>query len=652
MRPTRRRLLAAAVAAPAAALVIRRPLRLLDDAGATSADGLGMSSSGLRLDGADLAGYSLSWIDSPGVAADVRALTAAGWSAWEPVEADRGHGPEDPRRRHGPPVLVPGAIEHQIVPRSGTVDLRAHPLAAVPAGPADYAAPTVTSPVTGLEIIDRSSWADRGRVQTWDCGIRSSLFGKGCRSDVGLRHALVHHTVTANDYAATAVPALLVGIQSYHIDTRGWDDIAYNFVVDRFGRIWQAREGDLYEPITGGHTTGLNTESVGVAVLGNFADQAAPQEVVDAVSRLLGWKLGIHGVDPLGSNLVRSTGGDYADTGDLVHVLNIAGHRDHQITACPGNYLYSRLGEIRIAAAELVPVYGFVGPRYAPDRVVLEGWTVERFAPTTPVTVEIAVDEVPVELTADLDVAELTISEFDLARYQIDNAAAGPAHGFRQSVPIDLDTRSITVTARAGDGRTALLVDLVMFATFIDVEPDLWYSDAVYWLRQNGLTTGTQPGLFEARDRLTRAQMATFLWRFMDSPGATRPLPFADVPDGTWYTDAVRWLYEAGITTGTSPDTFAPDQFITRGQMATFLWRLCGRIEPTDLGSFADVVAGSYYEKAVAWLNETAITTGVSPTEFAPESTVIRAEMAVFLHRLATTPAAWTAVAPSSFVTI
>jgi len=366
----------------------------------------------------------------------------------------------------------------------------------------------------------------------------------------------------------------------------------------------------------------------------------------------LGWKLGIHGVDPLGSNLVRSTGGDYADTGDLVPVLNIAGHRDHQITACPGNQLYSRLGEIRIAAAELVPVYGFVAPRYAPDRVVLQGWTVERFAPTTPVTVEIAVDGVPVELTADLDVAELTISEFDLARYQIDNAAAGPAHGFRQSVPIDLDTRSITVTARAGDGRTARLVDLVMFATFIDVEPDLWYSDAVYWLRQNELTTGTQPGLFEAKDRLTRAQMATFLWRFMDSPVATRPLPFADVPDGTWYTDAVRWLYEAGITTGTAPDTFAPDEFITRGQMATFLWRLCGRVEPAHLRSFADVVAGSYYEKAVAWLNETAITTGVSPTEFAPESTVIRAEMAVFLHRLATTPAAWTAVAPSSFVTI
>ena len=146
--------------------------------------------------------------------------------------------------------------------------------------------------------------------------------------------------------------------------------------------------------------------------------------------------------------------------------------------------------------------------------------------------------------------------------------------------------------------------------------------------------------------------MAAFLWRFMDSPVATGKVPFLDVPDESWYSDAVRWLHRTRITTGTGPDTFAPDEFITRGQMATFLWRLCGRIEPENPTAFSDVVAGSYYETAVAWLHQTGITTGISATEFAPERTVIRGEMAVFLRRLATTPAAWTVVEPSSFVTI
>jgi hypothetical protein len=635
------------------ALAIEHPLRMFGgDARAMAADGVYVDRTGATIDARDLVGCSLSWVEADGPAADVRVLTDSGWGEWTAVEADRGHGPEDPHREHGPAILVPDAAGYEVAPRPGTVDLRTHPISAAPFSPVPYAAPTTTSPMPGLEIIDRDNWAVDGRLQSWDCGIRSSLFGKGCRSDVGLRHALVHHTVTVNDYASGSVPALLIGIQRYHVDTRGWDDIAYNFVIDRWGRVWQGREADIFEPITGGHTTGLNAESVGVAVLGDFTEHPPAQEVVDSISLLLAWKLGLHGVDPLGSTIVRSTGGDYAEVGELVEVLNIAGHRDHQITGCPGNRLYERLAEVRGSAAELVPVYGYVGPRYHLDRVVVGGWALERFSPTTPVRVEISVDGVTAELTADLDMSALDMEDLDLEQFHADNPRAGPNHGFRRTVPIDLETRSITATAIATDGRTASLMDLVLFATFIDVEPHLWYADAVYWLRQNELTTGTLPGLFEPKDKLTRGQMATFLWRFMDSPATQGGLPFDDVADDSFYFDAVRWLYREGITTGTSATTFSPEEFITRGQMATLIWRLCGRIEPDDPTSFADVVPGSYYEVAVAWLAETGITTGVSATEFAPDIPVIRGAMAVFLHRLATTEAAWTVVEPSSYVQI
>ena len=653
MKTSRRRLLRAAVAAPAA-LVVARPLRFFEgDAGAMAADGLRVPASGLRLDGRDLVGHSLSWADTDTTAAaDVRTRLETGWTPWSEVQADRGHGPDEPGRDHGPPVLVPGALAYEIATRPGTVDLRVHPLSADSPAPTGFSSPTTVSPLPGLDIIERHNWTDRPRLRSWDCGIRSSLYGATCRSDVGIRHALVHHTVTENDYASSTVPDLLIGIQRYHMDTRGWDDIAYNFVIDRWGRIWQAREGELYEPITGGHTTGLNAESVGVAVLGEFGTHSPAQEVIDSLSLLLGWKLSLHGVDPLGTNVVRSTGGDYDEPGDLVEVFNIAGHRDHQITGCPGNALYSRVAEIRNAAAELVPVYGYLGPRYAPDEVLLEGWVVERFSPTEPVAVEITVDGVTTDLVADQDVSGLRIEEFDLTRYEAENPGAGRNHGIQRTVPIDLDTRSITVIANASDGRSASLMDLVLFATFVDVEPDLWYSDAIYWLRETGLTEGTFPGLFEPKDRLTRAQMATFLWRFMDRPAVTVAHPFIDVAAGEWYHDPVAWLHQEGITTGTSPDTFSPEDFITRGQMATFLWRLCGRIQPDDPPSFSDVPAGAYYETPVAWLHETGITTGVSATAFAPDRTVIRGEMAVFLRRLATTPEAWVETEPSSFVMI
>ncbi|MFQ5557475.1 MAG: S-layer homology domain-containing protein, partial [Acidimicrobiales bacterium] len=284
-------------------------------------------------------------------------------------------------------------------------------------------------------------------------------------------------------------------------------------------------------------------------------------------------------------------------------------------------------------------VYGHLTPSYSLHEIGFVGWTVERFRPDDPIEVEVAVDGVTTTVLADADVAD-----------SYPAVAAATAHGFSRVVPIDLDTRSITVTAKAADGRTASLMDLVLYAGFIDVEPDRFYADAVYWLRQNDLTTGTRPGLFEPRDFITRGQMAVFLWRFMDEPAASEATPFTDVADESYAAAAVRWLHGAGITTGVTPDTFAPDDFVTRGQMATFLWRLCGRIEPSAPSPFEDLVPGAFYETPVSWLDETGITTGVTPTRFAPDDAITRGEMAVFLMRLATTPEAWTRIEPPSVV--
>jgi hypothetical protein len=606
-------------------------------AGATAGNPIG---AGTILDADGLTGFSLSWTGDAHVGATVRALIDGVWGGITDIEADHGHGPDDPTGRlHGPAVMLPDAEAYWITNADAT-DLRVHEIP-VPERRLQQADLAILEPIPGLEILERSNWTDVGRLDTIDCSIPSSVFGLGCRADVGLRHAVIHHTVNANGYAEASVPNLLRGIQRYHMETRGWDDIGYNFVIDRFGRIWQAREADLYEPISSGHTTGLNAESVGVAVLGTFSSGTVPDAVVDSLGLLLGWKLGLHGVDPLGHTLVRSTGGDFAEPGDFVDVRNVSGHRDNQQTSCPGSSLYGRIGEVRSAAAELVPVFGHMTPTYTLDDVRCEGWVIDRFAPADAQNIEIIVDGgEPIVVTADLEVEGL----------DTDYPDAGAEHGFDHTVEIDLDTSSIVVRATAGDGRTADLMDLTLFATFIDVEPTRFFAPGVYFLREKGLTTGTLPGLFEPMDEVTRGQMATFLHRFMDLPPFDEPAPFVDLVAGSFYEDAVNWLHEAGITTGTSPTTFEPDEFVTRGQMATFLWRMCGEPEPGEPSEFDDVPAGAFYERAVAWMAHLGITTGVLPTRFAPLDQIRRGEMATFLHRLATTPEAWTLIDPPSSV--
>jgi hypothetical protein len=176
---------------------------------------------------------------------------------------------------------------------------------------------------------------------------------------------------------------------------------------------------------------------------------------------------------------------------------------------------------------------------------------------------------------------------------------------------------------------------------FFDVAVDQFYSDAVTWLASEGITTGTSPTTYRPGDPVTRAQMATFLWRYDGRPEpAALDTAFTDVPAGTFYAKAVAWLAEEKITTGTTPTTYSPGDSVTRAQMATFLWRYSGSPEPTSLDSpFSDVVAGSFYEKAVAWLVEQGITIGTSPTTYSPNDPVTRGQMATFLWRLAGEPA-------------
>ena len=177
--------------------------------------------------------------------------------------------------------------------------------------------------------------------------------------------------------------------------------------------------------------------------------------------------------------------------------------------------------------------------------------------------------------------------------------------------------------------------------TFRDVEYNDYFYLPVSWMKKAGITTGTSPTEFSPHHTVTRDQAAAFLWRFAGEPGSSAPSGFTDVVEGSFYEEAVSWMREAGITTGTSPTEFSPHHTVTRGQAAAFLWRFAGEPVSSATHDFVDVAENRYYTQAVRWMVEHDITTGTSPTTFAPEKTLERAEVATFLWRLAGKPEAF-----------
>ncbi|MFT5202221.1 MAG: hypothetical protein ACI9C1_001607 [Candidatus Aldehydirespiratoraceae bacterium] len=173
---------------------------------------------------------------------------------------------------------------------------------------------------------------------------------------------------------------------------------------------------------------------------------------------------------------------------------------------------------------------------------------------------------------------------------------------------------------------------------FDDVPNGTYYSTAVGWLAHKGITTGTGHRQFSPNELVSRAQMATFLWRYRFEPEALSPAGFSDVDPDVYYADAVSWLLETGITTGVGGNRYAPDDPVTRAQMATFLWRLEGSPPDTPAAGFVDVPSGQYYSDAVDWLLHRGITTGTGPGRYSPNDSVTRAQMATFLWRLAGQP--------------
>lgn len=169
---------------------------------------------------------------------------------------------------------------------------------------------------------------------------------------------------------------------------------------------------------------------------------------------------------------------------------------------------------------------------------------------------------------------------------------------------------------------------------FHDVSRLDYFYDAVKWAAENGIASGTGRYTFSPNAVCTRAQTVTFLWRAAGSPlPRYRVCPFTDVQPSDYYYNAVLWAVEQGITTGLNATTFGPDVTVTRGQVATFLYRAASAAKPNTFNPFADVKTTAYNYDAILWAYDNRITTGTSDTTFSPDAYCTRAQIVTFLYR-------------------
>jgi len=194
-------------------------------------------------------------------------------------------------------------------------------------------------------LIDREAWGANETIRRVPPSYATAL-----------QFALVHHTAGTNSYTASQSAAIVRGIEVYHVKGNGWNDIGYNFLVDKYGQVFEGRYGGVDKPVIGAHAEGFNTGSVGVAVLGTYGSSAPPAVARTALAKLLAWRLDIAHVDPKSTLTWVSGGNARFASGVPVFIRAVSGHRDTGFTTCPGAALYSQLDTIaRQAASDGLP---------------------------------------------------------------------------------------------------------------------------------------------------------------------------------------------------------------------------------------------------------------------------------------------------------
>lgn len=193
-------------------------------------------------------------------------------------------------------------------------------------------------------IVTRKEWGANEKLKR--CGVSAASKAKAI---------FVHHTAGSNSYTKSQAPGIIRGYLSYHTQSKGWCDLGYNFLVDKYGTIYEGRTGSITKAIVGAHASGFNTGTIGISVMGTFTGSAPSTAAQNSVKRIAAWKSNTYGLNPTGKVTLKSGGGGTSKYGAGKNVsLNvISGHRDTSYTECPGISFYNKLPSIRTGAKSL-----------------------------------------------------------------------------------------------------------------------------------------------------------------------------------------------------------------------------------------------------------------------------------------------------------
>ncbi|WP_435616010.1 N-acetylmuramoyl-L-alanine amidase [Streptomyces coelicoflavus] len=272
------------------------------------------------------------WVgESDGVEVRVRAETTHGTARTAPARS-----------------RLPGGLRIDLVDPGKAVPSPAHRARTEAAQPAQPA----VLPALPARQKTKPHAGPRPRITTrrgW--GAEEKLRDKGFVYTKKVKAAFVHHSDTGNNYRCSQAPSVIRGIYRYHVNSMGWRDLGYNFLVDKCGNIYEGRAGGVAKPVLGAHTLGFNSNSVGIAVLGTYSSKKPSSAALKAIARLTAWKVGLYGMNPRGKTYLKSGGGNLYPKGEKVRLNVISGHRDGFATNCPGKKLYAKLGTARAKAA-------------------------------------------------------------------------------------------------------------------------------------------------------------------------------------------------------------------------------------------------------------------------------------------------------------
>ncbi len=559
------------------------------------------NANGVRYAAADVADsvVAFQWTSGSPGRVEVR-LDGGAWSEWATVE---GHGEDGGPVPLGTSELYTGTAESLEVRTAvavtgarlfvasgiGTSQVAVRPAAAVAA-------------VSMPPIVTREAWGGAGCE---DYSVEDPSWTNRVRSVV------IHHTAGTNSYGAGSVPGIIQAICQHHTIGNGWTDIGYNFLIDRFGTIYEGRRsnagGDL---AVGAHAFGINSQTVGIALLGDFRNGTPSSAMQNALISLLTWLSEQEHINPNAVMTLRSPEG-------VAHtVYGITGHSDIGVTSCPGSYCYNLLPAFRAG------VEAAAGPRIfikdlSPDHPDPGDTLSADFRFTEPVSWTIRV--------TDQDGTQLAL---------VTGSGQTAAHSMVMAVGQEEVFLDLTATTASGYAPPPVRLSwhkhyLGRFADD-DGSP---HEQSIERIAAAGITLGCDPKdltRYCPAKEVTRAQMATFIVRALGLPSTTRD-HFSD-DNGHALEASINAFAESGITYGCATGLFCPEQIVPREQMAAFLARALG-LPPSQTNGFQDV--SGYFAPEINAMASAGIIVACNPqgTLFCPTHPVTRESMASFLDK-------------------